>query len=88
ARIIFINHWFNIGLIIDTKPVQAGWVSGYYRSDGTYVSGYYRSYPSRTSGLKWQDGYYKPSTGSWVDGHFKTYPDKHKWNNRKSLYGW
>lgn len=38
--------------------VEAGYVSGYYRSNGTYVSGYYRSEPN---GLKY-DNY------SWSSG--------------------
>jgi len=96
---------FGIGLLFNTTPVHAGWVSGYYRNNGTYVNSYYRSgpsyksyrsyttpsyrsYPSYRSGLRYQRGYYKPSTGSWTIGHFKTYSDGYKWNNRKSLYGW
>lgn len=98
---------FGIGVMFKVQPVHAGWVNGYYRSNGTYVSGYYRSspsyssyknyapsysnsysYPSYSGGLKWQNGYYKPSTGTYVQGHYKTYSDGYIWNNRKNLYGW
>lgn len=34
------------------QVVEAGWVNGYYRSDGTYVSGHYRSNPN---GLKYDN---------------------------------
>ena len=55
----------------------------------SYSSSYStRSYPSYSSGLKYQSGYYKPSSGTYVQGHFKTYSDGNTWNNRKSLYGW
>ena len=37
--------------------------------------------------LKYQNGYFKPSTGKYVQGHLKTSPDNYKWNNRKNLYG-
>ena len=30
-------------MLITTLTAQAGWVSGYYRSNGTYVAPYYRS---------------------------------------------
>lgn len=103
---------FGIGFMFNPQPAHAGYVNGYYRSNGTYVSGYYRSspssystsyksytpsysssystksYPSYSSGLKYQSGYYKPSNGTYVQGHFKTYSDGNSWNNRKSLYGW
>lgn len=38
--------------------------------------------------LRYQRGYFKPSTGTYVQPHFKTGPDNYKWNNRKNLYGW
>ncbi len=37
--------------------------------------------------LKYQKGYFKPSSGKYIQGHFKTGPDNYKWNNRKNLYG-
>ena len=30
-------------MLITTLTAQAGWVSGHYRSNGTYVAPYYRS---------------------------------------------
>jgi hypothetical protein len=43
---------------------------------------------SRAGGLRYQHGYYRPSSGTWVQGHFKTNPDAYKWNNRREQYGW
>ena len=41
------------------------WVSGYYRSNGTYVSGHYRSAPNETRCDNWTtSGNYNPHTGS------------------------
>lgn len=42
--IIFLLSAF-VALSIPTT-VEAGWVNGYYRSNGTYVQGYYRSDPN------------------------------------------
>ena len=58
-----------------------------YTSYKPYKAPTYRNYKSGGS-LKYQKGYYKPSSGKWINGHFKTGPDNYKWNNRKSLYGW
>lgn len=33
-------------LFILTSTANAGWVNGYYRSNGTYVNGYYRTEPN------------------------------------------
>lgn len=37
--------------------------------------------------LKYQNGYFKPSSGKFIQGHLKTGPDSYKWNNRKNIYG-
>ena len=58
-----------------------------YGSYKSYKAPRYRNYQGGGS-LKYQRGYYKPSSGKWIDGHFKTKPDNYKWNNRKNLYGW
>ena len=101
--LVFGIFAFWLGFLVNVNKVRAGYVNGYYRSNGTYVNSYYRntpsynsytpsystrSYPSYNGGLKYQGGYYKPSTGSYVQGHYKTYSDENTWNNRKSLYGW
>ena len=52
-------------LILSTTLAYAGWVNGYYRSNGTYVSGYYRSDPNST--VRDNYNYYgntNPNTGS------------------------
>lgn len=51
---------FSVALVIIFSSVafaQDVWVSGYYRSDGTYVSGYWRSAPNQ---YRW-DNYGKDS---------------------------
>ncbi|MCX6783768.1 MAG: hypothetical protein NT141_01720 [candidate division WWE3 bacterium] len=47
----------------------------------------YRNYTGGGT-LKYQNGYFKPSTGTYVQGYLKTKPDNYTWNNRKSLYGY
>lgn len=57
------------------------WVSGYYRSNGTYVSGHYRSRPnaytydnySYSGGSRYNSSYYSPSrsySSSWYTPSF------------------
>ncbi len=61
-----------LGLMFNTTPVHAGWVNGYYRSNGTYVSSYYRSYPSYRSYRNYTPSYrsyYTPSYRS-----YRSYP--------------
>ena len=45
------------------SSVSAGWVNGYYRSNGTYVNGYYRTEPNL---YKW-DNY--SFDGDWSDSY-------------------
>ena len=45
-------------MLITTLTAQAGWVSGYYRSNGTYVAPYYRSdYGSVGRSSSYSSGY-------------------------------
>lgn len=46
--LLFAGLLLAIGAFVPANDANAGWVSGYYRSNGTYVSGYYRSSPSRS----------------------------------------
>jgi len=46
-------------LLLTASQAIAGWVNGYYRSDGTYVRGHYRSSPDN---YKWNN--YGPSKNS------------------------
>ena len=48
---------------------NAGWVSGYFRDDGTYVNGYYRTDPNE---YKW-DNY--SWDGDWSDAYNDSYYD-------------
>lgn len=46
-------------LLSTASAAFAGWVKGYFRSDGTYVRGHYRSKPDK---FKWNN--YGPSRGN------------------------
>lgn len=45
-----------ITFLISTSNINAGWVNGYYRRNGTYVPGYYRSSPN---GLRYDNYSFK-----------------------------
>lgn len=51
-KILFLTIFLIVILFINTTTIEAGWVNGYYRKDGTYVRGYYRSNPN---GLKFDN---------------------------------
>ena len=77
-------------MLITTLTAQAGWVSGYYRSNGTYVAPSYRSDygsvgSSYSSGYVYRNpyaappsvnvsGYYR-SSGTFVAPHVRTAPN-------------
>lgn len=89
---LFISVFsISIGFLFTTiKPVEAkgyGYKSSFKSSYKSYRTPSYRNYNSGGQ-LKYQRGYYKPSSGKYIEGHLKTGPDNYKWNNRKSLYGW
>ena len=75
--------------IIGLNSVNSAEAKSYksYNSYKSYKTPTYRNYKSGGT-LKYQRGYYKPSSDKWIEGHFKTGPDNYKWNNRKNLYGW
>ena len=78
-----ISSLFAFGI----KPAEA---KSYRSSLGSYKSYNIPSTRNYNYGgqLRYQRGYYKPSSGKWIEGHWKTGPDNYKWNNRKNLYGW
>jgi hypothetical protein len=50
------------------------WVTGYYRSDGTYVGGYYRTSPDGNPYNNYSyPGNYNPNTGRTTPGNSSTY---------------
>jgi hypothetical protein len=53
-------------LFVSFHTVKAGWVRGYFRSDGTWVNGYYRTEPN----------YYKWDNLSWDGNWFDAINDK------------
>lgn len=59
---------FGATLTFNTQSAQAGYVSGYYKSNGTYVSGYYRNSSSTFS----TSSSYTPSYSSTYST--RTYP--------------
>ncbi len=65
---------------------EAGWVRGYYRSNGTYVSPHYRTNPNGNPFNNYSfPGSYNPNTGKITPGNPDTYLD-HYYNrsHRKS----
>jgi hypothetical protein len=53
----------------------AGYVSGYYRSNGTYVNGYQRSEPNYTVRDNYSyKGNYNPYTGSTGRNYYRSNP--------------
>jgi len=56
----------SFGIFGILQSVDAGWVSGYYRSNGTWVNGYYRTEPN----------YYKWDNLSWDGDWSDAYNDK------------
>jgi len=69
--VVFAASSLFLGIV---NVVEAGYVSGYYRSNGTYVSGYYRT---EADGNPYNNysypGNYNPNTGSITGGSPATY---------------
>lgn len=79
-----------LGILGSTVAAQAGWMSGYYRSNGTYVAPYYRSDygsigRSASFGYVYRNPYaaeptvnvhgYFRSNGAYVAPHVRTAPN-------------
>ena len=89
---------FSIGFLSNATSVYAGWVSGYYKSNGTYVNGYYKTEPNyyKWDNLSWN--------GDWSDSlNDKSWyrdfgydpepwdneiPSYDYWNNYNTLNSW
>ena len=57
---------------------EAGWVRGYYRSDGTYVQPHYRTNPDGNPYNNYSfPGNYNPNTGRITPGNPNTYLDRY-----------
>lgn len=62
---LLVGLVFMVMFGIGVSSVQAGYVSGYYRSNGTYVQPHYRSNPDRSVYNNWSyQGNVNPYTGS------------------------
>lgn len=78
------------------QTTYAGWVSGYFRNDGTYVDSYYRTEPNY---YKWDNNSFD---GDWNDAYNdrswyrdygydpepsdNDYPNYNYWDNSDTLY--
>jgi len=68
SKIILVNLVIVFGAMFMNSPfVSAGWVEGYFKSNGTYVNGYWKSNPN---GLKY-DNY--SFDGNWSDAFNDSY---------------
>ncbi len=66
-------------LLLLVSSAFAGYVRGYYRSDGTYVRGYYRTDPNYTVRDNYSyKGNYNPHTGNYGTNYYR--------NNKTSEY--
>jgi len=66
--VIILISFFTLNL------AEAGWVQGYYRSDGSYVSPHYRSNPDGNPYNNYSfPGNYNPNTGRITPGNPDTY---------------
>jgi len=90
VRLRFFGLFFfilvGVSLFFSTRVVNAGWVNGYYRSNGTYVQGYYRSNPN---GLRYDNYSYKPSQPLYNPsyGSYNTYKwNTPSWNTQSDYY--
>lgn len=73
-----------VGSMLFSYSAQAGYVKGYYRSNGTYVQPYYRTNPDNNFYNNYSTrGNYNPYTGSYGK---KTYPTYRSYNYYNSRY--
>ncbi len=94
-QIFFKNNHFAINLIIisffifvfNITNVYAVYVSGYYRSNGTYVNGYERTSPDGDPYNNYSyPGNYNPNTGSITTGNPDTYLNNYYNNSSYTGY--
>ena len=70
------------------QQVDAGYVRGYFRKDGTYVNGYYRTNPDSSPYNNYSyPGNYNPNTGKTSTGNPSTYLNNY-YNNSSSGYSY
>lgn len=87
TRTIFLIAGLLIASALPTTA-EAGWVSGYFRDNGTYVSGYYRTEPNyyKYDNLSWD--------GDWSDAYndkswYRDYGyDPEPWDNEEPNYSY
>jgi hypothetical protein len=70
--LVMLISFLTIGL------AEAGWVRGYYRSDGTYVRPHYRTNPDGNPYNNYSfPGNYNPNTGKITPGNPDIYLNRH-----------
>jgi hypothetical protein len=70
-----------------TSFAQAGWVRGYYRSNGTYVQPHYRTNPDGNPYNNYSfPGNYNPNTGRITPGNPDTYLERYYNRSRQRSY--
>ena len=79
-----------VGLVLSTifaGSLFAGWVNGYYKSNGTYVSGYNRSEPNSSPYDNYsRPGNYNPNKGIITPGNQNTYDNNYYNKNNNSTF--
>jgi Putative peptidoglycan binding domain len=74
-------------LVLLPLQVYAGYVNGYYRSNGTYVNGYYRTTADGNPYNNYSTpGNYNPNTGTVTGGSLDSYINRYYNNNSGSSY--
>lgn len=73
---------------VTVSLVEAGWVRGYYRSDGTYVRPHYRTNPDGNPYNNYSfPGNYNPNTGRITPGNPDTYLERYYNRPHQRFYG-
>lgn len=76
--IMFVMALVMLISFLTISLAEAGWVRGYYRSDGTYVRPHYRTNPDGNPYNNYSfPGNYNPNTGKITPGNPDTYSNRH-----------
>lgn len=89
-KVLMLIFSFSIFVSIFMAFTNAGYVNGYYRSNGTYVNSYYRS---NANALKYDNYSYKPSQGLYNSSYNSTKNYNSNWyttttTTQSNYYQW
>ncbi|MFC1645526.1 hypothetical protein ACFL08_05915 [Patescibacteria group bacterium] len=99
-RVFLLTMFLVVAFVfVGVNKADAGYVSGYYRSNGTYVSPYYRSNPNglnydnysyRSNQPLYNNSYGRYNTYKWNTPSYYTQSDYYSGYNsyRSNHYGW